>query len=150
MILRQDIAWHDSQSAGQLITQLTHNVDQIEGGIGDRIGNFIQNVVRAIAYLVIALTMGWKLTIASLSLAPFLLGSFAILVFSLRRYSIKELNAYEEAGRVAAEVLTAIRTVFAFGSQEKETRRYERQLSASARVFAFKSGFMGIGEISFS
>lgn len=35
----------------------------------------------------------------------------------------KELNAYSKAGAVAEEVLSSIRTVIAFGAQEKEIQR---------------------------
>lgn len=35
----------------------------------------------------------------------------------------KELNAYSKAGAVAEEVLSSIRTVVAFGAQEKEIQR---------------------------
>ena len=35
----------------------------------------------------------------------------------------KELKAYAKAGAVAEEVLTAIRTVTAFGGQKKESKR---------------------------
>jgi ABC transporter transmembrane region len=35
----------------------------------------------------------------------------------------KELAAYAKAGAVAEEVFSAIRTVIAFGGQEKETQR---------------------------
>jgi len=36
----------------------------------------------------------------------------------------KELEAYAKAGAVAEEVLGAMRTVSAFGGQEKEVKRY--------------------------
>lgn len=35
----------------------------------------------------------------------------------------KELQAYGSAGAICEEVLTAIRTVVAFGGEEKETKR---------------------------
>ena len=34
-----------------------------------------------------------------------------------------ELSAYAKAGSVAQEVLSSIRTVFAFGGQDKEVKR---------------------------
>lgn len=36
----------------------------------------------------------------------------------------KELEAYAKAGAVAEEVFGAVRTVVAFGGQEKEAQRY--------------------------
>lgn len=35
-----------------------------------------------------------------------------------------ELKAYAKAGAIADEVLSAIRTVVAFGGEDKETERY--------------------------
>ncbi|XP_059135782.1 ATP-binding cassette sub-family B member 5 isoform X1 [Peromyscus eremicus] len=40
----------------------------------------------------------------------------------------KELEAYSKAGAVAEEVLSSIRTVTAFGAQEKEIQRYTQNL----------------------
>src|SRR6218665_3031581 len=44
----------------------------------------------------------------------------------------RELTAYAKAGSVAEEVLGAIRTVFAYGGQEKECNRLANSLSLSA------------------
>lgn len=41
--------------------------------------------------------------------------------------SSKGLDAYAKAGAVADEVLGAIRTVVAFGGQDKECERYGRE-----------------------
>lgn len=56
-----------------------------------------------------------------------------------------ELRAYAESGGVAEEVLSSIRTVVAFGGQEKEAERYEKNL-VSARKAGVKRGLAtGIG-----
>nr|VZI23620.1 unnamed protein product [Spirometra erinaceieuropaei] len=144
-ILRQDVGWFDSQSVGNLITRLSSNVDSIEGGIGDRLGNFLQNVSTFVAAVIVALSSGWKLALVGLSLSPLILVSFFTLAFALRKFTRKEIKAYEAAGAIATEVLTAIKTVFAFGGQEKECARYEKQLQSSARVFFLKSVFLGLG-----
>ena len=39
------------------------------------------------------------------------------------KFSRKELKAYAKAGAVAEEVLSAIRTVYAFNGQQKELKR---------------------------
>ena len=38
-------------------------------------------------------------------------------------FTVKEQNAYAKAGGVAEEVISSIRTVVAFGGQEKEVDR---------------------------
>lgn len=43
---------------------------------------------------------------------------------AVSRLTGRELQAYAKAGAIADEVLSAIRTVAAFGGEEKETERY--------------------------
>lgn len=126
---------------------MSYNIEQIEGGIGDRLGNFIQNIFTAAAAIVVALTIGWKLALVSLAMAPIILSSFMTLGFALRKYSAKEVSAYEKAGSVASEILSSIRTVYAFGCQQKEALRYENELGPSAKVFIIKGVLMGIGKL---
>ena len=40
-------------------------------------------------------------------------------------YTVREQRAYASAGGIAEEVLLGIRTVVAFGGEEKEAERYE-------------------------
>lgn len=43
---------------------------------------------------------------------------------AVARMTGRELKAYAKAGAIADEVLSAIRTVVAFGGEDKETERY--------------------------
>lgn len=57
----------------------------------------------------------------------FVLMFFYILTFFLKgvaRLTGRELKAYAKAGAVADEVLSSIRTVAAFGGEQKEADRY--------------------------
>ncbi len=47
-----------------------------------------------------------------------------MLLQAVARLTGRELKAYAKAGAVADEVLSAIRTVAAFGGEEKEVERY--------------------------
>lgn len=59
------------------------------------------------------------------------------------------MEAYGKAGAIAEEVLTAIRTVVAFGGQQKEIERYKEQLVVArdnnirgALLIAINNGIM--------
>nr|CAD7595893.1 unnamed protein product [Timema genevievae] len=59
--------------------------------------------------------------------------------------TVKELESYGEAGAVVEEVLSSIRTVVAFGGEEKEAERYTKMLGP-AQVTGIKRGmFSGLG-----
>lgn len=49
----------------------------------------------------------------------------------------KELDAYSKAGAVAEEVLSSIRTVTAFGAQEKEIQRSVALIMMKSAGFCF-------------
>ena len=42
----------------------------------------------------------------------------------MRRFTVQEQAAYGKAGAIAEEVLSAIRTVAAFGGEKKEVERW--------------------------
>lgn len=52
----------------------------------------------------------------------------------ITQFTAKEQSAYARAGAVAEEVFSSIRTVIAFGGEEKEAQRYGSELGAALRV----------------
>ena len=55
-----------------------------------------------------------------------------------------EQKKYAGAGAIAEEVLSSIRTVLAFGGEEKEAHRYEEKLKSATRIGAWKGFVTGI------
>lgn len=55
--------------------------------------------------------------------SSFHVSKYLILYQVLSAFTDKEQAAYAKAGAVAEEVLAAVRTVIAFGGQEKEIKR---------------------------
>nr|CAD7426613.1 unnamed protein product [Timema monikensis] len=107
-VLKQDMAWCDTNSTATFASQLTEDLDKLQEGIGEKIGIFM--------YLMVQSTL-----------------------------TVKELESYGEAGAVVEEVLSSIRTVVAFGGEEKEVERYTKMLGP-AQVTGIKRGlFSGLG-----
>lgn len=133
-IMKQDISWFDITETGELNTRLTDDVYKIQEGIGDKVGLLIQAYTTFIASFVIGFIQGWKLTLVILAVSPLLGVSAAIFGKMLTGFTAKEQSAYAKAGAVAEEVLSAIRTVFAFSGQNKEIKRYNKNLEDAKRV----------------
>ncbi|XP_008429877.1 ATP-dependent translocase ABCB1 [Poecilia reticulata] len=127
-IMQQDIGWFDVNETGELNTRLTDDVYKIQEGIGDKVGMLIQSFSSFIAAFIIGFTKGWKLTLVILAVSPLLGISAALFSKLLANFTTKEQSAYAKAGAVAEEVLSAIRTVFAFSGQKKEIARYLKNL----------------------
>ncbi|XP_060270944.1 ATP-binding cassette sub-family B member 5 isoform X3 [Ovis aries] len=133
-VLAQDISWFDSCDIGELNTRMTDDINKINDGIGDKIALLFQNMSTFSVGLAIGLVKGWKLTLVTLSTSPLIIASAAIFSRIVISLSSKELNAYSKAGAVAEEVLSSIRTVIAFGAQEKEIQRYLQNLKDAKDV----------------
>lgn len=59
---------------------------------------------------------------------------------------MKEQNSYSAAANVAEEVLSGIRTVFAFGGERAEIERYNNRLINAKRAVRMRGLLSGIGE----
>ncbi|XP_072707607.1 ATP-dependent translocase ABCB1 isoform X2 [Ciconia boyciana] len=133
-IMRQEIGWFDVNDVGELNTRLLDDVSKINEGIGDKIGLLVQSLTTFITGFIVGLIRGWKLTLVILAVSPVLGLSAAIWAKVLSAFTDKEQAAYAKAGAVAEEVLAAVRTVIAFGGQEKEIKRYHENLEDAKRI----------------
>ncbi|XP_053323160.1 ATP-binding cassette sub-family B member 5 [Spea bombifrons] len=133
-VLAQEMSWFDVTKSGELNTRLTEDINKINDGIGDKVGHLLQNVSTFVAGVTIALAKGWKLALVYMSVSPLIALSAALFSKMMVSLTSKELSAYAEAGAVAEEVLSSIRTVVAFGGEEKELHRYSANLGKAQKI----------------
>ncbi|XP_023573757.1 phosphatidylcholine translocator ABCB4 isoform X2 [Octodon degus] len=133
-VLRQEIGWFDINDIAELNTRLTDDISKISEGIGDKVGMFFQAVATFFAGFVVGFVRGWKLTLVVMAISPVLGLSTAVWAKVLSAFSDKELAAYAKAGAVAEEALGAIRTVIAFGGQNKMLERYQKHLENAKKI----------------
>ncbi|XP_056142526.1 ATP-binding cassette, sub-family B (MDR/TAP), member 4 [Lampris incognitus] len=133
-IMQQDIGWFDVNETGELNTRLTDDIYKIQEGIGDKMGMLIQSFTTFFTSFIIGFIRGWKLTLVILAVSPVLGISASLFSMVLTSFTSKEQTAYAKAGAVAEEVLSAIRTVFAFSGQTMEIKRYHKNLEDAKNV----------------
>ncbi|XP_075068305.1 ATP-binding cassette sub-family B member 5 isoform X4 [Mixophyes fleayi] len=138
-VLSQEISWFDVTKSGELNTRLTEDINKINDGIGDKVGHLVQNCATFVAGLVVGLIKGWQLALVIMATSPLVAISTAICSKMVVSLTSQELSAYAKAGAVAEEVLSSIRTVVAFGGQEKEIKRYSNNLGEAKKIGIRKS-----------
>ena len=124
----------DCANNGALISQLTEGVDKIEAGIGEKLGLFVQHLSVFIGDLVMSFVYNWELTLVSVTCLPIVCIAFAAVGIVARNLSAQEGYAYSQASGIAGEVLSAVKTVFAFEGQTREVKRYSRELVEAERI----------------
>lgn len=144
-LMSQDAEWYDSENSGELTTRVASDVDLIQAGIGDKVGSAAQFLAMFFIGFIIAFIYTWKLTLVILSLTPVLAACGALFGKLTVESTGEGQGAYGAAGAIAAETLSLIKTVSAFGGQEEEARRYERELDRAYKKDAMKGILSGLG-----
>ncbi|KAL5961697.1 ATP-dependent translocase ABCB1, partial [Taenia solium] len=101
------------------------------------------NLFVFIGGVIISLIKNWELALVSAAFFLLVGGSFAAVGFVVRKLSAKERAAYSRANGIAGEVLGAVKTIFAFEGQARETKRYSGELSEAEKVGLKRSTIVG-------
>ncbi|CAH8596827.1 unnamed protein product [Schistosoma haematobium] len=145
-VLHKDVLWFDQHSPGDIINNLSDNLNSIESGIGTRLSDFNQNMSGFLAGIIIGFIVKWKLALVACATLPFVVIAFSLFGIAFKSFHNKEINAYSRACTVSNEVLSSIRTVVAFGGEKRESLRYQKELT-SAELMGIKkaTAFGGVG-----
>ncbi|KHJ97250.1 ABC transporter transmembrane region [Oesophagostomum dentatum] len=136
-VMRQDMAWFDTQQVGALTGKMSSGVERIRDGIGDKLGQIFSGVGAFISGVSIGLYLRKKqynYTERSSRFFIFQLGddigNSAYDSYASGWYG----SLRKTADALAHEVIASIRTVMAFNAQPAEIKRYEKELKTAQKL----------------
>ena len=127
-ILSQEQGWFDANNAFEFATKVQAQLEQIEFGVGEKLGLVIQMLASCVISFIFAFIISWKIALVMLCVAPFIIIDVLFLVNSLRTGIIMGRKTWEKAGGLAEEMLYNIKTVTSFANFEFETRRFNEKV----------------------
>ncbi|KAH3745928.1 multidrug resistance protein 1 [Pelomyxa schiedti] len=133
-IMSQEIGWHDLNKSGELNARISGDTLKIQEAFGEKLGVLVQNVCSFIAGWIVGLWISWRLALVIIAVTPLLVVTAAGVTLLMRSITTKGQQLYSEAGAVAQEVLSCMRTVTSLGSQKREERRYEKYLISTWKM----------------
>ncbi|KAJ8255333.1 hypothetical protein GJAV_G00203680 [Gymnothorax javanicus] len=143
-IMCMEIGWFDCNSVGELNTRISDDINKINNAIADQVSIFIERISTFIFGFLVGFLGGWKLTLVVIAVSPLIGLAAGLIAMAVAKLTGRELQAYARAGAVADEVLSAIRTVAAFGGEEKEVERYDRNLIEAQNWGVRKGTIIGL------
>ncbi|XP_015524858.1 ATP-dependent translocase ABCB1 [Neodiprion lecontei] len=143
--LHQDISWYDLTPSGDVASRLAEDITKLEEGISEKTVMFIHNMSAFVGCVIVAFTKGWKLALVCMVSLPVTVLVIGAVVSITSRLARKEIEAYAKAGSIAEEVLSAMRTVVAFGGQKLELTRYTENLIYAYKNNTKRAMFSGFG-----
>ncbi|RVE58009.1 hypothetical protein OJAV_G00205110 [Oryzias javanicus] len=143
-VMQMEIGWFDCNSVGELNTRISDDINKINNAIADQVSIFIERISTFIFGFMVGFIGGWKLTLVVVAVSPLIGVGAGLMAMAVARLTGRELKAYAKAGAVADEVLSSIRTVAAFGGEEKEAERYDKNLVEAQNWGVKKGSIIGV------
>ncbi|CAF3377225.1 unnamed protein product [Rotaria socialis] len=149
-LLQQDIAYFDQaeNNTGALCTRLATEASDVQGATGVRIGTMLQNISNLGVGIVLAFIYGWSLTLIMLAFVPFMILAGFLQTYLLTGIADKDKKVLEEAGKIAVESISNIRTVAQLTKEQYFGDEYCKKLDVCfknsvrrAHVFGLLFGF---------
>ena len=134
LILSQEQGWFDSNNAFEFATKVQAQLEQVEQGIGDKVGLVLTMVSQCIIGFIFAFMASWKLTLVMLCVAPLIIFFSMFLMMAMRKGIILARKTWETAGGIAEEMLYNIKTVASFANFEYELRRFYEKVEVVWRI----------------
>ncbi|RLN92120.1 hypothetical protein BBJ28_00001151 [Nothophytophthora sp. Chile5] len=144
-ILTKEIGWFDVNKPMQLASRVAETTVKIQEGMGRKVGDGLHYFSMAVSGIVIGLVKGWDLTLILLALMPFLAFSAFLAVKVLSKATQVGLEAYGQAGAIAQESLSNVRTVHMFNAGSHFIGKYEKALDEATRAGIQKGFAVGWG-----
>ncbi|OLL24370.1 Leptomycin B resistance protein pmd1, partial [Neolecta irregularis DAH-3] len=143
-VLRQNIAYFDKLGAGAVTTRITSDTALIQDGISEKVVIVVSSLSSFISAFTIAFIKSWRLTLIMSCIVPLLAGIVGSISILLSKYSKESLNVYSVGGTLAEEVFSSIRSVQAFGTQDKVSAIYYDHLTLAYKVGRKKAVAVGV------
>eukprot|EP00529_Nitzschia_sp_RCC80_P008555 CAMPEP_0113454296 /NCGR_PEP_ID=MMETSP0014_2-20120614/7790_1 /TAXON_ID=2857 /ORGANISM="Nitzschia sp." /LENGTH=1145 /DNA_ID=CAMNT_0000345697 /DNA_START=149 /DNA_END=3586 /DNA_ORIENTATION=- /assembly_acc=CAM_ASM_000159 len=123
-ILIQDVAYFDGTESGRLISRLTNDLDLMMAPIQSSLSSLLSNVLILFGGLIMCFAKSYRLSMISfITIGPIsaLWEQYATWSKGLAR---EMLSYWGEGNSIASQVLSHIRTVKAFGCEQKVLQKY--------------------------
>ncbi|PON42312.1 ABC transporter [Parasponia andersonii] len=131
-VLRQEVAFFDIQSTSshtfQVVSSVSSDAHLIQDTMAEKIPNFVAHLSSFMCCFPVAFMLSWRLSVAAL---PFCL-MFIIPVVGfgkvLKELGTKIKDAYGNAGGIAEQAISSIRTVYSYVGEHQTLDRFSRAL----------------------
>lgn len=125
-LLALDLAFFGRTRTGQIISRLTHDVEQLRRLVTQEVTKLVSNTFAFLGTLGLMLLISPKLTLAAFVVVPAAMGVAGPLLKRLRRGDRRVLDLAGDMSSHLQETVAGIRLVKASGAEEMERTRFGR------------------------
>ncbi|MBP1655383.1 MAG: antibiotic transporter ATP-binding protein [Bacteroidetes bacterium] len=123
-IHRLPLAFFSNERTGGLISRVISDIPVIISGISATFFTSVREPLLIVAYLTIALSISWKLTLISFIVLPFILALTAAVGLRVHRESGLVQERIADVTSVLQETISGVKVVKAFGMEKFESQKF--------------------------
>lgn len=134
-LIELDLRFFGRTRAGQIITRLTTDIDQLRTMVTRNIAKFGTSVLQILITIGVLLTMSWRLTLVALVVLPAMAGIWQRMLKRLRTGDRRVRDLAGEVTSHVQETVSGIRLVKASAAEPFERRRFSDLARSYYRTF---------------
>lgn len=125
-VVRRPVAFHDAAKPGELMSRLTNDVSTFSDALTTHAVKLVRALLITAGSIAFLFYLSWQLTLGMMASIPLVALVTWIQTRAVARTTALSLNASAGATSVAEEVLSGVRTVFAYRTTQLELERHAR------------------------
>ncbi|PBK74780.1 P-loop containing nucleoside triphosphate hydrolase protein [Armillaria solidipes] len=146
-VLHQDIPFFDKVGAGEVATRIQTDTHLVQQGMSEKVALVVSFLSAFATGFILAYVRSWRLALALTSLLPCIGITGAVMNKAISKYMQLSLKHIADAGSIAEEVISTVRTAQAFGTQRILSSLYDQHVEKS-KVVDVKSAIWLGGSLS--
>ncbi|XP_059826583.1 ABC-type oligopeptide transporter ABCB9-like [Hypanus sabinus] len=144
----QEIGFFESTHTGEIISRLSTDTTVMSRSIAANVNIFLRSLINTIGMYFFMFKISWQLTLLTFIESP-LTGAVHKLYNKYYQDLAKEIqDSMAKSDQEAAEVISSIKTVRSFATEEEEAKRYHTKL-LNTQNLKIKRDFIRIGYLLF-
>ncbi|CAI5471108.1 unnamed protein product [Closterium sp. Yama58-4] len=143
-LIRQDIAFFDGQSVGDLTSRLGSDCQAAGHTVAIDLNIMLRNALQGVGAFVFLVRLSWQMALVTAALCALMWYLLMVYGSFSRRSSMVVQDTVAAANEVAEETLSLARVVRTFGTESKEVKRYEVPLQRIVNVGLRRSVAYGV------
>ncbi|NWF60947.1 MAG: ABC transporter ATP-binding protein [Fischerella sp.] len=129
-----NLSYFETAKAGDLSYRLTEDIDRVGEVVHKLFHDFIPCALQLVAIPIYMIYLNWRLTLATVIVAPLMGVLIAWFGERLQKFSRKSQNRVSDLSAILTEVFSGIRIVQAFAAEDYEIARFSREAERTLRA----------------
>ncbi len=133
-LVRHSMGFFESQRTGETVSRLTSDVQALQQALQGQVLNALFGLFTMVIYLVVMLTLEWRLTLIILSVVPIMLLASVVSARMLRVRYRRVQETVANINTAIEENVSGVRVSRAFVREEADAQRFQGENRANLRA----------------